>query len=259
MVRVSGTAGGPGPRDWDGSAYDRISDPMARWGETVLARLPLRGDETVLDAGCGSGRVTERLLARLPTGRLIALDGSPSMLAAARERLGRHEERVEYVLADLERPLPLAPSSVDAVLSTATFHWIRDHDQLFRNIAAVLRPGGRLVAQCGGDGNIASVLRAIGTAGEPWPGPWTLATPETTRRRLEAAGFRDVETWRNDEPTRLEPGEPLRAYLRTVILGAHLARLPADRRDAFVDAVAANLPAPAIDYVRLNIIATRAG
>jgi trans-aconitate 2-methyltransferase len=259
MDPVSGTAGGPGPRDWDAGSYDRISDPMARWGETVLARLPLRGNETVLDAGCGSGRVTERLLDRLPWGRVIALDGSPSMLAAARERLGGRDGRVELVRADLERPLPLAPASVDAVLSPATFHWIADHDALFRNLAAVLRQGGRLVAQCGGDGNIESVLRAIEAAGEPWPGPWTLATPEATRRRLETAGFRDVETWLNDEPTPIEPGGPLRAYLRTVVLGAHLERLPAERRDAFVDAVAANLPAPAIDYVRVNIVATRAG
>jgi trans-aconitate 2-methyltransferase len=256
---AGGPAGRTRPRDWDGGSYDRIADPMTRWGEAVLDRLPLRGDETVLDAGCGSGRVTERLLERLPAGRVIALDGSPSMLAAARNRLARFDGRVAYVQADLGRSLPLAPATVDAVLSTATFHWVADHDALFRNLAAVLRPRGRLVAQCGGDGNIASVRRAIAAAGEPWPGPWTLATPEATRRRLEAAGFLDVEAWLNDEPTPLEPGEPLREYLRTVILGAHLERLPAGRRAAFVDAVAANLGSPTIDYVRLNIVATRAG
>lgn len=245
------------PRDWDARTYDRVSGPMARWGANVLDRLALLGEETVLDAGCGSGRVTEKLLERLPAGRVVAVDGSPAMLKAARERLARFGRRVEYVEADLERPLPLKASSVDAVLSTAVFHWIADHDRVFRNLAIVLRPGGRLVAQCGGEGNIAAVRAAIAATGERWDGPWTLAGPEETQRRLEAAGFVDVETWLNDEPTPIEPGEPMREYLRTVILGSHLERLPAARRDAFVAAVAARLPGPTIDYVRLNIVATR--
>lgn len=246
------------PRDWDGTTYDRIADPMTRWGGDVLGRLPLAGDETVLDAGCGSGRVTEQLLERLPRGRVIALDASPSMVEVARGRLARFGDRVAYVVADLAVPLPLEPASVDAVLSTATFHWVRDHDALFANLARVLPPGGRLVAQCGGAGNIAAVRDAIRATGETWDGPWTFATPDDTRRRLEAAGFRDVETWLHDEPTPIEPGEPLRDYLRTVVLGAHLERLPAAERDAFVDAVAAGLPAGVIDYVRLNLVATRA-
>jgi trans-aconitate 2-methyltransferase len=246
-----------GPRDWDANTYDRVSGPMARWGTSVLSRLTLVGDETVLDAGCGSGRVTERLAERLPEGRIIALDGSPAMIDAAKERLARFGSRVSFVTADLEKVLPIRDRSVDAVLSTATFHWIPNHAALFRHLAAVLRPGGRLVAQCGGRGNIKSVRAAIAATGEAWPGPWTLAGPEETQQRLEAAGFTDVETWLHDEPTPIEPGEPLREYLRTVVLGAHLERLPADQREPFVAAVAANMPSPTIDYVRLNIVATK--
>lgn len=232
---------------------------MTRWGSDVLDRLSLRGDETVLDAGCGSGRVTERLVDRVPDGRVIALDGSPSMVEAARGRLARYGTRVELVVADLAAPLPLPDASVDAILSTATFHWIEDHDALFRHLAAVLRPGGRLVAQCGGEGNIASVRTALARVGDGWAGAWTFASAEGTRRRLEAAGFTAIETWLHDEPTSLEPGAPLREYLRTVVLGAHLERLPPEERDAFVATVADHLPAPSIDYVRLNIVATRAG
>jgi trans-aconitate 2-methyltransferase len=245
-------------RDWDAGTYDRIADPMTRWGTSILERLPLRGDETVLDAGCGSGRVTEALLRRLPAGRVVALDGSPAMIAAARDRLGGHGDRVTFVLADLREPLPLDPASVDAVLSTATFHWVPDHATLFRRLARVLRPGGRMVGQWGGAGNIASVRAAIAAAGEPWAGPWTFATPDETRRRLEAAGFVGVEARLHDEPTPLEPGPPLREYLRTVVLGAHLERLPPDRREGFVEAVAAAMAAPVIDYVRLTVVARRA-
>jgi trans-aconitate 2-methyltransferase len=244
------------PHDWDAATYDRVADPMTRWGASVLDRLPLRGDERVLDAGCGSGRVTEQLAERLPNGHVIAMDASPAMVEAARERLARFGARVEVVLADLGRPLPAA--QVDAVLSTAAFHWVPDHDALFRHLAAVLRPGGQLVAQCGGTGNIASVRRAIAATGEAWTGPWHFAGPDDTRQRLEDAGFIEVETWLNDEPTALEPGEPLETYLRTVVLGAHLERLPPEEHVAFVRAVAAGLPAPVIDYVRLNIVAVRA-
>jgi trans-aconitate 2-methyltransferase len=245
------------PRDWDGGTYDRVADPMTRWGTAVLDRLPLAGDERVLDAGCGSGRVTEQLLERLQHGRVVALDGSPSMIEAARERLARFGDRVEYVVADLGRPLPIE-GAVDAVLSTATFHWVSDHDALFRNLAAVLRPGGWLVAQCGGVGNIARVQRVLAGIGDGWLGPVHFETVLATATRLDAAGFVGIECWLSDEPTRFEPGEPYETYLRTVVLGAHLDRLPKDEHDAFVRAVADGIGEPMIDYVRLNIVARRA-
>jgi trans-aconitate 2-methyltransferase len=247
-------------RGWDGGAYDRVSEPMERMGLGVLGRLPLRGDETVLDAGCGSGRITEALVERLPRGRVIAVDGSASMIEAARERLG---DSVELRVADLVG-LELG-ETVDAVLSTATFHWIADHDALFASLRGALRPGGRLVAQCGGVGNVAGVHAAAQTAGAAalfaehlagWHGPWHFATPDDTERRLHAAGFADVRCWLQERP--VTPDEP-RDYLRTIVLGAHLERLPADLADPFVDAVLELLgPKPTIDYVRLNLDATAA-
>ncbi len=247
------------PRDWDAATYDRVAEPMTRWGSAVLDRLPLRGDETVLDAGCGSGRVTEQLAERLPDGRVIALDASASMVAEAGRRLARFGDRVTYLVADLGQPFALpGRAPADAILSTATFHWVADHDALFRNLAAVLRPGGRLVAQCGGFGNIASIQAILATIGDGWLGDVHFETPEATTSRLEAAGFIDVETWLQPEPTRFEPGESFEAYLRTVVLGSHLARLPEREHDAFVRNVAEGIADPVIDYVRLNIAARRA-
>ena len=246
------------PRDWDAATYDRVADPMTRWGTSVLERLPLHGDEAVLDAGCGSGRVTEALVERLPYGRVVALDGSPAMIDEARRRLVRFGDRVGFVVADLGRPLPLGPlAPVDAVLSTATFHWVPDHDALFENLASVLRPGGRLVAQFGGAGNIASIQAILATIGDGWLGDVHFETPEATERRLAAAGFVEIETWLQPEPTRFEPGVPFKTYLRTVVLGSHVARLPAGERDAFVAEVAGRLGERVIDYVRLNIVARR--
>ena len=248
------------PRDWDAATYDRVADPMTRWGSAVLERLPLNGDETVLDAGCGSGRVTEQLAERLAHGRVIALDASPSMVAEAGRRLARFGARIELLVADLGRPFALPDDRLaDAILSTATLHWVPDHDALFRNLAAVVRPGGRLVAQCGGVGNIGSIRAILATTGDGWLGGAHFETPEATAGRLRSAGFVDVETWLQPEPTTFEPGEPLETYLRTVILGAHVGRLAtAGERDAFVHEVALRMAEPVIDYIRLNILATRA-
>src|SRR3954471_17642188 len=113
-------------RTWDGAAYDRLSTPMEEMGREVMDRLELRGDETVLDAGCGSGRLTERLIERLPEGRVLAVDGSEDMVRKARQRLGDRAEVWQADLASLELESP-----VDAVFSNAVFHWIPDHEGLF--------------------------------------------------------------------------------------------------------------------------------
>jgi len=240
-------------RDWNAESYQRVSAPMEAMGREVLDRLELRGDERVLDAGCGTGRVTAALVERVPRGEVVAVDGSPAMVAEAQERLGPGVEVFVADLLELELDAP-----VDAILSTATLHWIPDHDRLFERLFAALNPGGRIVAQCGGAGNIASVRAAVDAVAEPalagYPGPWHFASPQETAERLERLGFTDVRAWPQD--VRVEPEDP-REYLATVVLGSHLERVPAERRDAFVEAVLARMPEPAIDYVRLNLQARR--
>lgn len=245
-------------RTWDAQTYHSVSSAMDTMALAVLDRLAPAGDETVLDAGCGTGRITAELAARVPRGRVVGVDASPEMVARAREHLG---DRAEVLQADL---LDLTfQGEFDAVFSTATFHWVLDHDRLFRRLHAALRPGGRLVAQCGGVGNIAGVIAAADhVAAQPayagsfegWRRPHLFAGPVETERRLAAAGFTGVRCWLQPNP--VVPDDPL-AYLATIPLGAHLDRLPAGSRDAFVRAVAARLPEPiTIDYVRLNLDAT---
>jgi trans-aconitate 2-methyltransferase len=246
-------------QDWDGSRYDLLSDPQARWGRTVLERLELTGTETVLDAGCGSGRVTEELLSRLNDGWVVALDSSASMLERARVRLSG-DRRVRFVLADLlqlDRATLGLDAPMDAVFSTATFHWVTDHDRLFANLAGVLRPGGQLVAQCGAQGNIERLVRAVRSLGAERAGTWEYASAEETTARLRRAGFTDIRVWTHPEPTPFPAGAPLADFLETVCLREHLATLPPGQRRPFAERVAAALPEPVIDYVRLNIIARR--
>ena len=241
--------------DWDGATYDRISAPLERNGLTVLNRLVLSGDETVLDAGCGSGRVTQALVERLPRGHVIGVDGAAGMIAAARRRLG---ESAELILSDLTT-LDLAGRQVDAVFSTAVFHWLPDHDALFARLHAILRPGGRLVAQCGGAGNTPELLAATLAVATQEPfvsylrgwSPWNFAGPHETANRLRAAGFIDVRTELVQRPA---PYDDLREWLHANALSAHRLRLPDDLRERYVDEVERELGSDAeVTYVRLDI------
>jgi trans-aconitate 2-methyltransferase len=246
-------------RDFDARTYHRVSNVHQAWADALMDRLALRGDETVLDAGCGSGRVTLKLLDRLPRGHVIAVDGAPSMVAEARELLGDRATVRAVDLVELELEVP-----VDAVFSNAVFHWIPDHDALFARLHAALKPGGRLVAQCGGHGNIAR-FRATADAvarREPYAehlagftGVWNYQSAEATAERLAGAGFTDVETWL--QPWETAPDEP-EAFVRTICLNPQLEHLPEALHDAFVADVLAEAGEPlALDYVRLNITARR--
>ena len=258
------------PEEWDAGVYHRVSAPQVRWGSKVLGRLTLEGDETVVDAGCGTGRLTADLLERLPRGHVIAVDQSTNMLAeAAAHLIPRFGDRISFLHADVQ-DLEL-PEPVDAVFSTATFHWVLDHPRLFRTLFTCLRPGGRLLAQCGGGPNIAHLrhraesllespdfrARAVG-----WKNPWEFATPEETSQRLAAAGFTDIETSIEPAPTTFPDAQAFSEFVQSVVLRAHLDALPddADRRSfmAEITALAAgDNPAFTLDYWRLNLSATR--
>jgi trans-aconitate 2-methyltransferase len=244
--------------EWDASRYDKVSTPQARWGRVVLERLQLTGRETVLDAGCGTGRVTEELIKALPEGHVVALDASGPMIEQAKSRLAGAAGRVSFVQLDL---LDLAPEALDgigpldAVFSTATFHWVTDHDRLFANIRSVLRPGGQLVAQCGGQGNIAGLLAVVRSLGVERAGTWLYASPEETEQRLERAGFGDLRVWAHPEPVPFSDRTALVDFLQTVCLREHLATIEPGQRRRFAEQVAAAMPVPTLDYVRLNIVA----
>jgi trans-aconitate 2-methyltransferase len=213
----------------------------------------------VLDAGCGSGRVTALIADLVPGGRVYGVDVAPSMVAHAREALGDRATILCQDLVELDLPEP-----VDAVFSNATFHWIGEHDRLFGRLHAALAPAGRLVAQCGGEGNIDEFRRlAEAVSQEPpfspyftgWRRPWNYAGPRETAQRLLSAGFTDVQTWLQAKPTQLDDPRP---FVSTVCLVRHLDPLPERLREPFVGAVLARARKPLVlEYVRLNMTARR--
>jgi trans-aconitate 2-methyltransferase len=248
-------------RDWDAASYQRVSVPHEEWAQAILARLDLEGSETVLDAGCGSGRVTALLLRELPRGRVVAVDGSPSMVEKVREVLRPQDEARVSDLTALELDSP-----VDAIFSSAVFHWIADHELLFRRLHATLKPGGRFAAQCGGAGNIADFRERTAeiSSRDPYAPfladfeePWNYADAVATEARLRQAGFDQVRCWL--QPWEILPPEPAE-FLRTVCLGPYIDLLPDELGDRFVDEILAKEPSPLrMGYVRLNIEAVAGG
>jgi len=256
--------------EWNAASYHKVSGPQTSWGQKVLNRLQVNGDERAVDAGCGSGRLTGDLMERLPKGRLIAIDRSWNMLMTARANLRPVlGSRVSFVQVSLP-DLPFA-GWADLVFSTATFHWVKDHPALFAGIVTTLRSGGRLHAQCGGGPNL---HRAHELAEEvmhssaferffgDWPGPWEFANADVTADRLKKAGFAGIDTNIEEAPTTLATEADYREFVTTVIYHPHLERLPeASLKQAFIDRVtelAATEPVPfTLDYWRLNMQAKR--
>jgi trans-aconitate 2-methyltransferase len=244
--------------EWDAAGYDRLPLPHEQWGRRLLAGIELSGDEHVLDAGCGTGRDTALLLERLPRGHVTAVDVSPAMLAQLRNRLAGASDRLTVVEADLTEPLHLE-RPVDVAVSVAALHWVPDHARAFATLAAVMAPGARLALECGGRGNVAGVREAVlrATGDDSSRIGWNFAGPEETEDLLRRCGFVDVRARLRADPARFDSTETLTEYLRVVILGRHLAPLSEQERDAYVDAVVAELPEPVVDYVRLEVTASR--
>ena len=256
--------------EWNAASYHKVSGPQTSWGQKVINRLLVDGDERTIDAGCGSGRLTGDLMERIPNGRLIAIDRSWNMLMTARANL-RPTFGSRIMFAQVSLPdFPFA-GWADLVFSTATFHWVKDHPALFAGIFKTLRSGGRLHAQCGGGPNLHRARELSSQIMQTpefaryfvdWPGPWEYANADVTADRLSKAGFTEIYTDLEEAPTTLATEEDYREFVTTVIYHPHLERLPdAALKQSFIDRVtelSSKEPVPfTLDYWRLNMTARK--
>jgi trans-aconitate 2-methyltransferase len=253
-------------REWNSAVYHRLSAPQVSWGKKVLSRLKLRGDETVLDAGCGTGRLTAELLDGLPGGHVVGIDLSQNMLQSARAHLSSDlGSRLNLVACDLHH-LPLT-RAFDVIVSTAAFHWVLDHDQLFRNLHDVLVPGGWLEAQCGGGPNVAHLrgradaLAATAKFSAYFRGfhePWLFEDAEGAAQRLRKAGFVEVETSVEAAPTQMDDAAHYNEFVRNIVLRHHLEQIASEQERAefmtiLTKQASKDDPPFLLDYWRLNL------
>lgn len=255
-------------REWDSAAYDRISTPQFTWGKKVLDQLALRGDESVLDAGCGTGKLTAELLSLLPKGRVVEIDLSENMLRTARANLASSREAF-LVSADLQN-LPFW-QVFDLIFSTAAFHWVPDHNRLFSSLYQALRPGGWLIAQCGGGSNLSRFLARVANVAQSqtyaayvghYQHGWVFSYPDTAREQLQKAGFIDIDVGLASAPTRFDSPAEFSEFVAKVILHRFLDHLPnADSQQTFLTELTAQAaeadPPLELDYWRLNLRARR--
>jgi trans-aconitate 2-methyltransferase len=252
-------------REWNSSAYHRLSAPQVSWGKKVLSRLRLRGDEVVLDAACGTGRLTAELLAALPRGRVVGIDLSENMLRSAREHLASFGSRVSLVASDLLH-LPFE-NAFDGIVSTAAFHWVLDHDRLFAELHRALVSRGWLEAQCGGGPNIARLReRANALAATPefaayfanFREPWLFQDAASAAEILRRAGFVEVETSVEPALTVLDDAKHYREFVRNIIVRRHIKNISTEQERAqfvarLTEQAAQDNPPFSIDYWRLNL------
>lgn len=244
---------------WDPQAYGENGAFVHELAGGVLEWLAAQPGERILDLGCGDGQLTGRIAA---TGAsVVGVDASPEMVAASRARGIAAEE------ASAES-LPYTNGAFDAVFSNAALHWVHGQDAMMAEVHRVLKPGGRFVAEMGGQGNIAAIRVALvavlerhGFGGRE-DGVNYFATPEGYRRRLTRHGFAVERIALIPRPTPL-PESGMTGWLRTFRSGV-LEGIPEPMRETVVEETVALL-APALrdeegnwvaDYVRLRFIAT---
>ena len=235
--------------EWDGPAYDALPLPHQEWGQRTIAALDLAPTQTLLDAGCGTGRDAQVALKILSAGHLICVDQSSTMLDQCRATIGA-DPRVTILQGDLDRPLPVEPNGVDAIMSVAALHWLAHHKNVWQHFFTALKPGGKLAIDAGGFGNLERTLNlAVELFPETSFPSWYYANIQDTEELLAQAGFIDFEVALRPHPTVLPSNETLVTYLKTLVFR--------DWPDVQIKTLAKAMTDNTLDYVRLEVRATK--
>ena len=235
-----------GERDWDAQDYAAHSAAQQEWARELIDKLRLRGDEDVLDIGCGDGRPTALIAERLPEGSVLGVDKSASMIELAGRQFppaGHHNlsfRQMDATRLELSRDFDIA-------FSTAALHWVEDHEAILCGVRACLRPGGRLLFQMGGRGNVAEALAVVQevVARRRWRGsfdgfasPYHFHGVDEYEAWLPRAGFRVARAELIPKDMRHSGRSAFLGWLRTTWF-PWADRVPVDLRDEFLDEVAA--------------------
>jgi trans-aconitate methyltransferase len=234
---------------WNAQDYAKHSQGQYQWGLSTIDRLHLSGTESVLDIGCGDGKLSAEIARRVPAGRVLGVDNAPGMVEFACQTHVRELSNISFLLADAQK-LDLAPD-YDVVFSNSTLHWVPDHPAVLRGLFQALKPGGRMFLSMSGRGTAAVVLTVIGGLAQhaPWrtwlehvPVPWYFFGPEEYHVWLPAVGFGVRRVELIPRFMRQAGVEGLESWLRTAWM-PYTERVPADDRALFVAEVARQVAA----------------
>ena len=232
------------PAKWNAADYAANSVVQQAWARELIAKLKLRGDEHILDVGCGDGKVTAEIARAVPHGAVTGIDASAEMIGFARKAFPSTEvSNLKFQITDA-RKISLK-EKFDVVFSNAALHWVDDHEAILRGVAAVLKPGGRLVISCGGKGNAHDVFLALRPEMrlKRWcsffrkmPLPYFFYAPGDYEKWLPKHGFKINAVDLAPKDATYDGVEGLTTWLRTTWL-PFVQRVPETVREEFIAAV----------------------
>ncbi len=235
------------PAKWNAADYAANSVVQQTWARELIAKLNLRGDEHILDVGCGDGKVTAEIVRALPDGFVVGMDASPQMIAFAKKTFPAEKNpNLQFQICDA-RKISAKKIAVkfDVVFSNAALHWVDDHEKILRGAAAVLKSGGRLVVSCGGKGNAQDVFVALRPEMrlKRWrdffrkmPTPYFFYAPSDYEKWLPKFGFKIQKIKLAPKDATYEGANGFAAWLRTTWI-PYVQRVPENLREEFIEAV----------------------
>jgi trans-aconitate methyltransferase len=242
---------------WDAGTYDQVSRLVQyRWGKQVLELRKWRGDEVVMDAGCGSGLLTKQLAKKAPRGKVYAVDIDSNMIKQAKNNL-QYFDNIEIIQSSFTDVK--LPGKMDVIFSNSALHWVRDHRKAFQNFWEMLKPmnysdditdisvsdnsnnntagGGQLLIQCGGHGNLQKIITILEQITHldqfkehftEWKQPWYFAKAEHTNKLLQEIGYVNTEVYSSSDSVIFANRQIYSKFVKTVVLKSYLDYLSQD-------------------------------
>jgi len=226
---------------FDGEKYEESSQCQSEWGNELIAGLKLRGNETILDLGCGNGFTTKELAERVSYGKVVGIDSSSSMLEAAKSH---KTANMELLLLDINEMA--FDNEFDVVFSNAALHWVLDHEKLLKNVYNALKPNGFMRIQFAGDGNCPNLIAAFRevmrlkefvTSFKSFTWPWYMTKPEEYKKLLSHTEFRNYKVWGENKDRYFSDDQSMIGWIEQPSIVPFLAVLPEDLKMRFRDTV----------------------